>query len=108
MIRKGINFHRAKHLDWRYAVDTDRTMRGESIPTEYAVIFSRKTGKLIPILFHSRTNMAYGKSRWRGRLETYPVYWVEDRAVYQGTVRKRHEAAQDMEAAQWTSDGTSN
>lgn len=92
MRRKGIEFKRTPNLDWRYPdPETDATARGEAIKSNYMVIFSRKSGKTIPLSGFSRTNMAYGmwrKSPRNSEVETCPVYWVEDNRVYRGTVRR--------------------
>jgi hypothetical protein len=94
MIRKGIKFKRAWHLGWRCAdPSVDKYTNGIPIQMENVVIFSRNTNLSIPLTFHSKTNMAYGK--WRGGYakpgETCPVYLVEDGDVYSGRIRRSTE-----------------
>jgi len=89
MKRKGIQFSRANHLTFRYPTDEDTYMDGTEVDGNYVIFESWNTGKEVPLDYHSRTNMAYGKVRnKRNRpYKTQPVYWAEDGRVFQGTVR---------------------
>lgn len=89
MKRKGIQFKPAYHLTFRGVESTDTYIDGTPIESPYIVIESLKTGKQIPVSYHSRTNMVYGKVRNKKNrpYKTKPVYWAEDGRVFQGTIR---------------------
>jgi len=94
MLFDGIRFQRVNHLKWRYAKQGDFYVNGKPIGSNYIVVFSKKTGKVMPIRGHSLTNLALGELRG----VKYTMYFVFKGKIYtaSGEIKNKDEVELDL------------